>query len=295
MKVAVPDLPQILGEEIRALVHRWVPDPGVQPLLLHLYQNPGKGFRFRYALELGEWLSAPEEAAKTIGLVSEMIHTASLIHDDLVDGARMRRGVPALHRVAPLTTSVLTGDLLLGVAYAHAATTLSSSSLRLLGPAMLGLAYGEVKETLLAGSSPHRSTLELIVAGKTGTLFSWIGAALAFEAGKQEQSGALWDLGVTVGRAFQLMDDLGDRLGVLPGKDPHLDEVNRVPTLLTFLEKEGGGEGLRAEVSSLRKALEEHFGAHLPSGLLWLLHCLEAYTRAFLEHREPLQEGDASP
>jgi geranylgeranyl pyrophosphate synthase len=285
-----------IARRVEEVVHTYIDDPELCSLALHLFQNPGKGFRAQYAWEIGELLKGNEDRITPVAVVSELIHTASLIHDDLVDEATIRRGVPALHQITSSKIAVLTGDLLLGLGYAYASLHLTPSSLRLLGPAVLNLASGEILEALSVKGTLSRADLERIVIGKTGALFAWIGGAVACELGREDLSGDLWDYGIEVGKAFQLMDDLGDRLGVLPGKDPYQDERRGVPSLAGFLlEEDPSGRALLKEVERLSSRLETpplHSPPRVVKSLIQTLKSLaKAYEKRFLINHPLSDEG----
>lgn len=273
-----------VSERIRTVITTWIEDERIKELALYLYQNPSKEFRARYALELGQLLGGTREGCEPVAIVAELIHTASLIHDDLVDEASERRGLPVLHRVSSTKSAVLTGDLLLGVAYAYATTVLTPTSLRLLGPAMFSLALGETKEAISSGVELSLKERENIVAGKTGALFAWIGGALCYELNRNELSGELWSYGLLVGRAYQLTDDLGDLLGVLPGKNPYQDERHKVPTLARYLlSAESKGNALLREITAMKRVLLHPPLPEVPPVILSLVETLEHYALRILE------------
>lgn len=270
-----------IARQVEEVVHTLIEDGELRSLALHLFQNPGKGFRAQYAWEIGELLGGKEEKVTPVAVVSELIHTASLIHDDLVDEATIRRGVPVLHDLTSSKVAVLTGDLLLGIAYAYGSINLRPSSLRLLGPAMLNLASGEILEALGPTRNLTIAELARIVTGKTGSLFAWIGGAVACELGREDLSGDLWDYGIEVGRAFQLMDDLGDRLGVLPGKDPYQDERRGIPTLAGYLlEEDPSGVALLDQVKKLSSRLENSPLPSPPRVVRSLIQTLKSLAKA---------------
>ena len=98
-------------------------DPDLRSALEHLLSAGGKRIRPTLGLLVGNMLGAPEEKLITLGASVELLHTATLVHDDLIDGALLRRGMPTLNaRWSPAAT-VLTGDFLFARAAKLAAET----------------------------------------------------------------------------------------------------------------------------------------------------------------------------
>ena len=97
--------------------------PDLRSALEHLLAAGGKRVRPTLGLLVGNMLGAPEEKLITLGASVELLHTATLVHDDLIDGALLRRGMPTLNaRWSPAAT-VLTGDFLFARAAKLAAET----------------------------------------------------------------------------------------------------------------------------------------------------------------------------
>lgn len=226
----------------------------VEEPILHLLQHPGKELRPGLAFAVAEALGgAPPRAVTAVAAAAEIVHLASMIHDDLVDGAATRRGVGAVHVAFDPRTAVLAGDYLLAAAYTWLTEDATEASLRALGPALLALAKAEIHEYRLRGSRPPLQTARRIASGKTGALFGWIAQAVCLEAGKDgAERWRSW--GERLGLLFQLADDLGDRLGVAEGKDVGLDDASGIPTLLdALLARDGDGETLAEEMGALRR------------------------------------------
>ena len=97
--------------------------PDLHSVLDHLLSAGGKRIRPTLGLLVGNMLGAPEEKLITLGAAVELLHTATLVHDDLIDGSLLRRGMPTLNaRWSPAAT-VLTGDFLFARAAKLAAET----------------------------------------------------------------------------------------------------------------------------------------------------------------------------
>ncbi len=165
-------------------------------------------------------------AAVPFGVAAELTHSATLLHDDVLDGGEVRRGQPASRVIWGNNVSVLAGDWLLTraleIVAGHRAR---ADALPPLLATMRRLVEGEVKQLSLRGRF-HATEGDYfeVIRGKTASLFGWAAAAGAWAAGvRGEVPDALAAFGEGVGTAFQLVDDaldyaadpelLGKRLG----------------------------------------------------------------------------------
>lgn len=221
------------------------------------------GKRLRPLLVLAAVPSTSEGVDRAIvraGAAVELIHTATLIHDDLLDGADKRRGVPTVGSVLGAEAAVAAGDLLFSLAFQTLTDcreivdpSLVQRAARVLARTSRTLAEGEALQARQIRDS-HLAERDYLLrcACKTGVLFAaalQIGATLA-GAGEADVD-ALGRFGTTVGTAFQITDDVLDcgtpdvevTLGKLPGADvrdgtvtlPMLIAVEREPALAATL------------------------------------------------------------
>jgi octaprenyl-diphosphate synthase len=154
-------------------------------------------------------------AHHVLGAVVEMIHTATLVHDDVLDGARLRRRVPTVNASWGTQTSILLGDYLFTHAFHLASTLDDPRACRLIGEATDRVCEGELCQVL------QRGNLELseqeyfdIIDGKTAELTACCCRLGALYAGSPpEVVEALASFGRDVGLAFQIADDLLDLVG----------------------------------------------------------------------------------
>ncbi|MCB1081395.1 MAG: polyprenyl synthetase family protein [Chlamydiia bacterium] len=199
---------------------------------------PGKRLRPLLTLSTLEDYAIPLQEGLDAACALEMVHTYSLIHDDLpcMDNDDFRRGKPTLHKVYGEGQAVLAGDFLL----THAFETISSHpklvailASRAGGNGLIG---GQVVDLLSEGKSIDWETLQFMYLGKTAALFS---AALEFGAViaecSDEERGALKKAGELFGIAFQIIDDLED------GKEGS-DHTNKKATSLTLFGPEKARE-----------------------------------------------------
>jgi geranylgeranyl pyrophosphate synthase len=175
---------------------------------------------------------AVREPPVAAGMAVELVHMATLVHDDLVDGARMRRGAPAAWSVFGPQAALSAGDYLFACAFAELAETGDSAAVSTLADACLALARGEAMQR----SQTHdpETTIDAYLercALKTGKLFE---AACLLGSGGDP---ALGTFGLSLGIAFQIADDILDCAGQTQetGKIPGTDLREGTPTMPLLL------------------------------------------------------------
>jgi octaprenyl-diphosphate synthase len=178
----------------------------------HLLQAGGKRVRPLTVLLSAACFGKVPAAARDVAVAAELVHLATLLHDDVVDDGQERRGKPTPRRIWGNAVSVLAGDLLLTHALERTAAAAPGAVLRDLFSTLRRLVDGEIVQ--LRG----RTRLELredvyfrIVHDKTASLFAWAARAGAATAGASDEGvAALGEFGARVGVAFQLVDDVLD-------------------------------------------------------------------------------------
>ena len=198
----------------------------LQAAARHLVASGGKRIRPTVALLSCGACGGDMSRAVPFAVAAELTHSATLLHDDVIDDGPMRRGQPASRVIWGNTVSVLAGDWLLTraleIVAAHPAR---SDALPSLLATMRRLVEGEVKQLSLRGGF-HATEGDYfeVISGKTASLFGWACAAGGWAAGANgEAPGHLAAFGEGIGTAFQLVDDaldyaadperLGKRLG----------------------------------------------------------------------------------
>jgi heptaprenyl diphosphate synthase len=176
-----------------------------------------------------------DQAVVAAGVAAELIHAASLLHDDVVDSGMFRRGKPTVNARWGNTVAVMSGDLLLSGALLR----LSLADARLVPSALATVA--EMTRGAIA-EVEARSNLDLplealrkIGEGKTGSLFGWCGVAAATLAGNAEAARRFDAFGRRIGVAFQMADDIRDITGTDVGKPQYADLQSRTPSLPVLL------------------------------------------------------------
>lgn len=174
----------------------------------------------------------------------ELVHTGSLIHDDIIDDSSTRRGIPTINSVEGEHQAIVGGDLLLGVA-GLLATGVSQDVGRNLSEAIVRLCSGQTIEMLREwDASKPRSEYEIAIYGKTAALLESSCAIGAMCGGAPESSiAALSEFGRDFGMAFQVIDDVLDIAAADPsswGKPMGADLRAGVMTLPMILHRDSG-------------------------------------------------------
>ncbi len=197
----------------------------------------GKLFRGLYTYLISIALNASESKAITLAVAGELYHTASLIHDDIIDRSPIRRGIEAVHVKYGVNRAILAGDLL--IVYPNLLLSkLGSKVIELLSLAGIELCDGESLELNYNLNNINLDIYNRIAYKKTAALFEYLFKAASVIANKLYLMDMLGKLGVNVGMAFQYRDDMLDIIGnsKVLGKPVHMD-VNK-PNLIYVLKKE---------------------------------------------------------
>ncbi len=175
----------------------------------HLLSSGGKRFRPMILLLSAKLCGYEGRRQIQVASVIEFIHTATLLHDDVVDDAELRRGNASANSIWGSEASVLVGDFLLSKSFFLMVDDGDLKILNTISRATTQMAEGEIQELMRTSDlSLTEEEYLSIVANKTASLISatcQIGAILAGVDGKKEQ--ALADFGMNLGIAFQCMDD----------------------------------------------------------------------------------------
>lgn len=210
----------LLGDELRTVeaeLARLTRD-GVSPATeaaTHLLEAGGKRVRPLTVLLSAACFGPPPPAACELATVAELVHLATLLHDDVIDDGQERRGRPTPRRVWGNAVSVLAGDLLLTHSLERAALAGPPGVLADLFATLRRLVDGEVVQ--LRGRThfdPREDVYFRIVEDKTASLFGWAArAGAAVQGASADATAALGEFGARIGVAFQLVDDVLDYTG----------------------------------------------------------------------------------
>ncbi|WP_313351560.1 polyprenyl synthetase family protein [Paracoccus sp. (in: a-proteobacteria)] len=186
--------------------------PRIPEVTAHLVEAGGKRLRPMLVLAAARLCGYAGESHVLLAAAVEFIHTATLLHDDVVDESQQRRGRPTANLLWDNKSSVLVGDYLFARSFQLMADTESMQVMRILANASATIAEGEVLQLTAAQDiSTTEDTYIQIVRGKTAALFSAATEAGAVVAGADAAvQQALFDYGDALGIAFQIVDDLLD-------------------------------------------------------------------------------------
>lgn len=210
----------------------------------------GKMLRARLSLKVGSVSGAPRDTLLRAAAAVEMVHAASLLHDDVIDGGHLRRGAPSFWTKKGISGAVLLGDLLVCKALqlldGKEHGRLSVMLVRLAGEMCDAEAEqelvtcGTTKDPGFAGGPSFAGAswekCVSIARRKTGALFAF--AAAAADGSDEKRTEALLEAGYRIGTAYQLADDLMDACGepVRDGKDLGKDALNGKSTSVSALQ-----------------------------------------------------------
>jgi heptaprenyl diphosphate synthase len=234
-------------DRVEELLHREVTSGYrfVTETSLHLIDAGGKRFRPLFTL-LGAQMGPRPDADDVItaAAVVELIHLATLYHDDVMDSATMRRGAESANSRWDNTVAILTGDFL----FAHASrlvADLGPDAVRIIAETFAELVTGQMRET--RGPRPDDDPVEhylTVIAEKTGSLIATSGRYGGMFSGcTPAQIESLHRFGAAIGTAFQISDDIIDITSPSDssGKTPGTDLREGVRTLPMLYAVQGDG------------------------------------------------------
>ena len=272
--------------------------PILQAAAEHLFSAGGKKLRPGIVLLLSRALDPKGELTsrhRRLAEITEMIHTASLVHDDVVDEAGTRRGVETVHSRFNHRVAVLAGDFLFAQASWHLANLDNLDVVKLLSRVIMDLADGEVKQGLFRYDTGQ--TFETYLEKsycKTASLIANSARAAGVLSGCTEpQLESLYHYGRQLGLAFQVVDDILDftgsdqQLGKPAASDlssgyltaPALFALEQNPSLGVLIEREFSTEGdldealqivRQSDAIARTRQLAERFAQESREALSWL-------------------------
>jgi all-trans-nonaprenyl-diphosphate synthase len=289
------DLDTLLAE-LRSLIGAG--HPILQAAAEHLFAAGGKRLRPGIVLLLSKAISSDGTLSarhRRLAEITEMIHTASLVHDDVVDEAATRRGVATVHSRFNHRVAVLAGDFLFAQASWHLANLDDLEVVKLLSRVIMDLAEGEVRQGLFRYDTGQSLETYLDKSYcKTASLMANSARACGVLSGLEpERLGSLHQFGRQLGLAFQVVDDILDftgsdqELGKPAASDlaagyltaPVLYALEERPALAGLIEREFCNEGDLDQALSLvrdceaiprSRQLAEGFAREAQTAISWL-------------------------
>jgi len=190
-------------------------DPKIVPYAEHALNNGGKHLRPTLVALAASCFGKPNESHVTAAVIIEMVHLATLVHDDVMDEAQIRRGSPTVAAKWGNEIAVLFGDCLFAQALKLASSFPTTDVCRAVSVATNTVCSGEILQTQQRRNFPAaRRDYFRVIEMKTGELFTLACDLAAFlSAAQPEQRAVLREFGAVVGTAYQVYDDCVDLFG----------------------------------------------------------------------------------
>jgi geranylgeranyl pyrophosphate synthase len=231
--------------------------PWLEDVLRFAFGNGGKRLRPAVAILASKFHPANLDKVTSLAAAIETLHTATLVHDDVIDQSIVRRGNPTLNLVAGTAATILSGDYLFARAAGLAASTENTRVVTIFARTLMTLCAGEIRQTLGHLSEPNLENYLRRIYGKTASLFeasAETGAVLS--AAPEGEVEMLRQYGYHLGMAFQIIDDVLDFTGdeKTLGKPAGADLRSGLATLpvLRYLELEPGDQDIRQVLAGAR-------------------------------------------
>ncbi len=225
--------------------------PWLAEMLDHVLAGEGKRLRPTIALLSGRFGGHRPELLVPLASSIELLHTATLVHDDVIDASDTRRGRPTANARYRNTVAVMLGDYMFAHAADLVARTDSIEVVKLFSRTLMAMAAGELKQDISAYQY-GQDTIDYFhrIAGKTASLFAASAEGGAIIAGaSREWTEALRSYGENIGMAFQIVDDILDfegteaELGKPAGSDL-MEGTLTLPSLL-LMERHPGNNPVK--------------------------------------------------
>lgn len=215
--------------------------PLIDQIAKHIIYAGGKRLRPSLTLASAQLFGPLNTSATSLAAAVEFIHTATLLHDDVIDESDLRRGKSSAHQVWGNSSSILVGDFLFARAFQLMVKTNHLSVLEILSHASATIAEGEVHQLVEAHNlEMTQETALKILGAKTAQLFGAACQTGAIVAGANKtEAQCLFDYGYNLGLIFQITDDILDyniqnnRRGKIAGDDFREGKIT-LPVIYTF-------------------------------------------------------------
>ena len=252
--------------------------PVFRDAVAHLFTTPGKLLRPTLVF-LSSRFGPGQDRDVVLNLAEslELVHTASLVHDDVVDRAELRRNIQTVNAKWNDDVALIVGDYLFAKAYALAAVLPKPEVIAIVAQTVFALCDGELGEITATRSLPSEAAYLDRIELKTASLYAACsqGAALLADA-EPDHVAALGAFGTNLGMAFQITDDVLDlvgdeaELGKAVGQDL-LEGMPTLPMIYAVMERDGTGGEFEARIlapakteSDMRALLAEIRGSSGP-------------------------------
>ncbi len=188
--------------------------PDLHTVVEHLVSSGGKRVRPAVTLLTGRMFGADPQRLITLAASIEMLHTATLVHDDLIDGSLLRRGIPTVNAQWSPAASVLAGDYIFARAAKMAAQTDSVEVMQSFAEALATIVDGEITQMFTSRGISSRDNYYQRIYAKTASMFVLATKSAALISSCNEGIvETMRKFGYEIGMAFQIVDDILDFTG----------------------------------------------------------------------------------
>jgi geranylgeranyl pyrophosphate synthase len=203
--------PDLVEVEARMRINPYEHHPSLVAAIEHLLSSGGKRIRPSLVLLTGGMLGAKRDDAITLAAAIEMLHTATLVHDDLIDDSLLRRGIPTLNAQWSPGATVLTGDYIFARA-AYLASAISEQDLmEIFARTLMTIVNGEIAQLFNSSGIDDEEDYFARIYAKTASLFEAAteGSAIISNC-TADIVASMKQFGFNIGMAFQIIDDVLD-------------------------------------------------------------------------------------
>jgi geranylgeranyl pyrophosphate synthase len=293
----IPGLTLVSKDLVQVERKMWdIPHQDVEPLtraLDTLLKSGGKRVRPALALLVGRLYGGLSDKVIALAAAVEMLHTATLVHDDLVDNALLRRGNPTLNAIWSPGATVLTGDFLFAWAANLAAQTQNIPVMNIFAQTIMTICSGELGQLFRRSwREQTRRDYDRRIYAKTASLFAATTEAAAVLVGAPAtEVKALCDYGHQLGMAFQIVDDVLDFVGTSRemGKPVGSDMSQGIVTLPTLYYL-----GQHSDDELLAQVLEGHADDGIVKTVVARIREAGAVDAAMHDARDYMQRAQAA-
>ena len=239
-----------------------VRDQSIEVIGNYVISAGGKRMRPLLHLVFSQLFGYQGDSSISVSAAIEFFHTATLLHDDVIDESSMRRGKESAHKKWSNKYAILVGDFLFSQAFQLMISTKSIEVLNILSKAASTISEGEVKQlNNLNNIDLTEEEYTEVIQAKTAELFAVACETAAVISGQtQEMQAASYKFGINLGISFQIMDDILDYTSANLGKDLGKDYEEGKVTLPVILLSKLCDAGEKAFISRLFKDNEKHEG-----------------------------------
>ena len=274
-------------------------------ILRYVMRSKGKQMRPTLVLLSAKMVGEVSEATYRAATLIELMHTATLIHDDVIDNADTRRGFLTLHKIWKSKLAVLIGDYLLSRGLLLAVNEDDFNTLRIVSTAVKEMSEGELLQIEKSKKLDiTEKTYFDIIRKKTASLLASCSSAGARSAGADDDTvKQLWDFGEAVGIAFQIKDDIldyeGNHTGKKTGNDIREKKIT-LPLLYAFTQVEKNEKRKIFKLLRQKHKTQEIVDAviefvHQNGGIEYADKIMAQYTQKALRLLEPFKNASVYP